>query len=133
MDNQKKSIKLSCAVLPWPERSYFSSFQDWTRWAKEGTVDFIVVMNYTLDLRLAEFLSRMAMSVAQRAEVWIGLGPYMFGEDAEGFEKEFQETLNLEPKGIVFFSYDSLLKQKGVVEAVKNTLRRLNGNRPKAA
>jgi uncharacterized lipoprotein YddW (UPF0748 family) len=128
--------KLSCAVLPWPERSYFSSFQDWTRWAEEGHVDFLVTMNYTLDLRLARFLSHMAMSVGKKADVWIGLGPYLFETDSEGFQKEFKETLDLKPSGVVFFSYDSLLKQSGVVQAIKKTLEKASqrhGNRQKAA
>jgi uncharacterized lipoprotein YddW (UPF0748 family) len=114
-----KNRELSAAILPWPERSYFSAYQDWGRWLDEGLVDFGVSMNYTLDLRLGDNLSKMAMSVEGKADAWIGLGPYLFESDAASFKKQLESTCALKPKGIVFFSYDGLLKQKEVTDAIR--------------
>ncbi|MBI1883401.1 MAG: family 10 glycosylhydrolase [Chlamydiae bacterium] len=116
-------LELSCAVLPWPERSYFSSFQDWSRWAMEEKVDFVVSMNYTLDLHLAQMLSKMALGVSQKKNVWIGLGAYLFEKNPKDFEKEFKETLQISSGGIVLFSYDSLLKQKEIVKSVQKEMK----------
>ncbi|MBI1869611.1 MAG: family 10 glycosylhydrolase [Chlamydiae bacterium] len=117
------SIQLSAAVLPWPERAYFSSYQDWSTWVEKGKIDFVVIMNYTLDLHLSWFLSKMALGAGPYGTVWIGLGPYLFERDAVGFEREWLETLNLSPRGIVLFSYEGLLKQKEVVKVIsKNKL-----------
>ncbi len=120
----KNSPKLvfSCAVLPWPERSYFCSFQDWTRWIQEGPVDFVVTMNYTIDQHLFMFLSRMSLGAGKPGKVWIGLGPYLFEKDAFGFSKQVQNTFAIAPPGIVFFSYDGLLDQKEVMQSLQKTL-----------
>lgn len=112
-------LELSCAALPWPERSYFSSYQDWMRWLREGPVDFIVTMNYTLDSALAQNLSMMALGLARNARAWIGLGAYLFGEDDQSFSKQLRDTAHLAPPGIVLFSYDGLLKQEKVTRAAR--------------
>lgn len=122
--HQNKKIELSCATLPWPERSYFSSLQDWMKWVKDGHVDFIVNMNYTLDLALSEYLSRMALSLQSKGKVWIGLGPYLFKQDAQNFSKEMNTILLMKPEGIVLFSYDGLLKQPSLVQNLQKRLKR---------
>lgn len=114
-----RNRELSAAVLPWPERSYFSAFQDWGRWLDEGLVDFTVTMNYTLDLRLGNNLSKMAVGLQGKGDAWIGLGPYMFESDSASFKKQLQITYKANPRGIVFFSYDGLLKQKSIVDAIR--------------
>lgn len=124
----KTSPKLifSCAVLPWPERSYFCSFQDWTRWIQEGPIDFVVTMNYTIDQHLVMFLSRMSLGAGKPGKVWIGLGPYLFEKDGVGFSKQVQNTFSIAPPGIVFFSYDGLLDQKEVMQSLQKTLQSKN-------
>ncbi len=43
----RKDVKLSAAVFPHPEDARESVLQDWTRWVREGLVDFVCPMNYT--------------------------------------------------------------------------------------
>lgn len=118
--------RLSCAVLPWPERSYFCSFQDWTRWVQGDEVDFVVTMNYSLDLHLSQFLSRMALGAGKPGHVWIGLGPYLFQKDSNRFASQMKSTLAMAPPGIVLFSYDALLEQKEVVQSLQKVLHSKN-------
>lgn len=50
MKDVRPKAKLSAAVFAEPDGSRESVLQDWTRWAKDGLLDFVCPMNYTEDL-----------------------------------------------------------------------------------
>lgn len=58
----KPGVQLSAAVFPVPERARETVLQDWSRWAREGLLDFVCPMNYTEDL--AEMRSRAKSGLA---------------------------------------------------------------------
>ncbi len=50
MRDVRPKAKLSAAVFAEPDGSRESVLQDWTRWVREGHLDFVCPMNYTEDL-----------------------------------------------------------------------------------
>jgi len=104
-------LQVTAAGMCWPDRAYLSSYQDWGQWLEEGIVDAVVTMNYSIDSRFVNRLSRQALSLKQKSKVYIGLGSYLLENHLQDFQKQIQETEALNPDGLVFFSYDSMLKK----------------------
>src|SRR3989338_8373830 len=59
---KSKDLLVSCAVIPSPERAYKIGFQDWPLWLDKEIVDYVVLMNYTRDDRLAEATVKTALA-----------------------------------------------------------------------
>lgn len=98
------SLTLSCAVIPSWERAYNNAFQDWSLWLEQGIVDYVVLMNYTRDNRLAK---EIALSVlAHKGKIYVGIGAFLMRDEPEVFWQQYKIIKNLKPDGIVFFSYD---------------------------
>lgn len=104
-------VTFSIAAMCWTDRAYLSSYQDWGGWLKKGIVDAAVVMNYSIDSKFVNRLARQAIALRYNGEVHIGLGAYLLSQDLRGFQRQIKETLALSPDGIVYFSYDSMLKK----------------------
>lgn len=102
------SMEISCTIMPDVERTYFVSFQDWTRWLKENLADYVVAMNYTEDNSLMELRSRSLLMEDVRNKVYIGLGAHLLKDKFAIFKTEFESLRKLSPRGIVIFSYDDI-------------------------
>ncbi len=109
---------LSAAVLPWTERAYLTSFQDWRGWLQEGILDKAVVMNYTRDLTLSSRISRSVSATraffpggkkGRKKLIIIGLGAWLFTSNTQGLWEEWHEAQRAGADGIAFFSYDQML------------------------
>ncbi len=99
--------EISCAVVPAQERAYSYAFQDWPLWLEKGTIDHVVLMNYTRDERLSASLLKGALAFRGKAKVYAGLGVFLLN-DAPTLQR-FEEIVNqARPDGIVFFSYDEI-------------------------
>jgi len=109
-------ITFSVAALCWPDRAYLSSYQDWGGWLEEGIIDAALIMNYSIDSKFVNRLSRQAIALKNNKDIYIGLGAYLLDKDLSNFQKQIEETLDLSPEGIVFFSYDSMLKRPEMFE-----------------
>ncbi|MDP3981185.1 MAG: family 10 glycosylhydrolase [Chlamydiota bacterium] len=119
---KKYSVKkLSCAVLPWPERIYFNSFQDWPDWIEQKIVDYVVVMNYSTDRKLVRTLSKMALGVGSSSTIWMGLGPYLVEENPVLFKEQLQDAHKIGIKNLVLFSYDSFIKNSILCKTLADT------------
>ncbi len=112
-------MQVTAAAMCWPDRAYLSSFQDWGQWLEEGSVDAVVTMNYSIDSRFVNRLSRQALSLKQRSKVYIGLGAYLLEDQLHDFSKQVRETVALNPDGVVLFSYDSMLKKPEMFQLAK--------------
>jgi len=108
---------LSAAVLPWADRAYLASFQDWRGWLVEGLLDKALLMNYTRDAALASHISRGASAARGAppeegegggARVLIGLGAYLFEGDPEGLWRQWRDARRSGADGVVLFSYDQM-------------------------
>lgn len=106
------SMELSAAVLPWSDRAYLCAFQDWRGWIERGIIDFVVPMNYTKDNTFAHYISRASINFADAARVYIGLQAYMVPFTEEQVLEQINDCRQLGAKGVVLFSYDSILLHK---------------------
>lgn len=105
---KSSDMKVSSAVIPSSERAYSSMFQDWPLWLEEGLVDYVVLMNYTLDNQLAKEILRSSLAFRQQGKVYTGLGLFLMANDPKAFREQFRILGSLKPDGIVFFAYDDL-------------------------
>jgi uncharacterized lipoprotein YddW (UPF0748 family) len=99
---------VSAAVAPSAERAYSSLFQDWPLWLDDGIVDYVVVMNYTLDNQLTKELVRSSLSYGDKGKVFIGIGLFLMKDSPSVFIEQFKTVSGLSPDGIVIYSYDDL-------------------------
>ncbi len=109
---------LSAAVLPWAERAYLSSFQDWRGWLAEGILDKAMIMNYSRDTTLAAQISRAATGVRRkgqrkgRASIVIGLGAYLHKDSPATLWRQWRDAREAGADGVTLFSYDQMVEEK---------------------
>jgi uncharacterized lipoprotein YddW (UPF0748 family) len=101
-------LLVSSAVVPAGERAYSSMFQDWPLWLEDGAVDYVVLMNYTLDNQLTKELVRSSLSHRGKGKVFIGIGLYLMKDISGVFIEQYKTVAGLSPDGIVIYSYDDL-------------------------
>ena len=105
-------ISVSAAALCWADRAYMAAFQDWRGWLEDGIVDFVVSMNYTKDRRLARYLSRTVIHASDTRCGYVGLQAYMHPVVPAEVVDQIVDCRKAGGRGIVIFSYDSLLKEQ---------------------
>jgi uncharacterized lipoprotein YddW (UPF0748 family) len=106
MNFQEKLI--SCAVIPSLERAYNTAFQDWALWLDQGTVDYVVLMNYTRDQRLTRETVKSALAHREKGRIFIGIGAYLMKDNNNLLSEQYKLIKKLNPDGIVFFQYDDI-------------------------
>ena len=99
---------VSAAVVPAGDRAYLSMFQDWPFWLEEGIVDYVVLMNYTLDNQLTKELVRSSLAHRGKGKVFIGIGLYLMKDISGAFIEQYKNVAGLSPDGIVIYSYDDI-------------------------
>jgi len=105
---KSKELLVSCAVMPSPERAYAIAFQDWPLWLEKEMVDYVVLMNYTRDDRLAEATVKSALAHNGKGKIFVGIGAFLMKKDLETFLRQYAIISSLNPDGIVLFSYDDV-------------------------
>lgn len=106
------STEISAAVVPSLERTHLVTFQDWPEWIASGTVDSVILMNYTTDTALMKMNSVSCLSVSDRSKVQIGIGSYLLKDSWETLYEQIKIVKDLAPSGLVLFSYDELARNK---------------------
>ncbi len=118
--------RLSAAVICWGDRAYLTAFQDWRSWLMEADVDFVAIMNYSLETKLFSQVLRADFAFARVRPVWVGIGAYLFGEREAVLKDQIKETLGqLRENGkgaLGFFSYDSLKQTPRLIKIIQDTL-----------
>lgn len=105
---KSKDLLVSCAVMPSAERAYTIGFQDWPLWLDKEIVDYVVLMNYTRDDRLAEATVKSALAHNGKGKIFVGIGAFLLKNDPEIFLRQYAIIASLNPDGIVLFSYDEV-------------------------
>jgi uncharacterized lipoprotein YddW (UPF0748 family) len=103
-----RSMRCSAAVLPFPERAYLTTMQDFRRWLEEGWIDFVVAMAYTEDDRLLRYAGHELRGGIAGDRIWLGLGVWLFLGQPERIRAQIALARGARAPGIVLFSYDAL-------------------------
>jgi len=106
----KPGIKISTTGCMPYARAYDEAFQDWASWLSSGLVDFVTVMDYSIDVKQFErwFLA-LKEKVQDPSKLKIAVGAYKTVHTPEIFEKEFSSCEN-RGQACVVFHYGSLLQ-----------------------
>ncbi|MBX7144549.1 MAG: family 10 glycosylhydrolase [Oligoflexia bacterium] len=101
---------LSVAAMPWPERAFYTAFQNWRSWLSNDEVNCICLMSYTADDEHFEQLVRQAKAFeSKKSKLMAGVGCYLLSEKSN-LERQLKLARNLKASPIIF-SYRNLAKQ----------------------
>ncbi len=102
-----KGLKVSAAVFHSPKTS-MNVLQDWPRWVKDGTLDFVCTMSYTASTTtFTTYVDDSVAAVKNKMPLYIGIGAYYTGMTADILDKQIDIVRSRDLKGMVFFSaYD---------------------------
>ena len=98
-------LRVSAAVKADPEDAFYLYGQDWPRWIRESTVDFVVVMNFTAQNGIFENILRASLRKADRGKVVAGIGAWLLSPEQAEQQTAFARRLGL--PGYCLFSYAS--------------------------
>ena len=106
--NKSPKMLISCAAIPSPDTAFSAAFQDWPGWLENGTVDYVILMNYTKNNQLAKEITRSALAHRGKGKVYIGIGNFLMKDDPHTLFAQENIIESLNPDGIAYFSYDFL-------------------------
>jgi len=110
-------LVISAAVWPFPERSYFSVYQDWPGWLDDGLLDFAVPMLYTTDDRF--FLTELrAYHGIARDRIWVGLGSWLFVDAPDRAASQLRSAQSAGLAGVSLFSHDAFAEHPALLETL---------------
>jgi uncharacterized lipoprotein YddW (UPF0748 family) len=91
-------------------RAYYEAYQDWASWLSKGLVDFVTIMDYSVDPKQFE---RWIMAIKEKtgdlSKVKIAVGAYKVTHTPEIFEHEFHRCEKMGAMCAVFH-YGSILE-----------------------
>ncbi|MBU0683218.1 MAG: family 10 glycosylhydrolase [Candidatus Omnitrophica bacterium] len=117
------SIEISCTIVPSIERTYSTTFQNWTEWLKQGYADYVVAMNYTDDLKLFKITTDSLLLPEFSKKVQIGVGAYLLTDDTKQIETQINYLKQNSVPGIVLFSYDDITKNSDLQNFLKDNFK----------
>ena len=120
ISKMKPRVQLSAAVKPEIERAYRQHGQDWIRWINREMIDFVVPMFYTGSVREIECRMRDTNQYVKRGRMFAGIG--MYNQRAKESIAQVKVARNAGLDGIVLYSYDSIIAQSGLSDALKQRL-----------
>lgn len=103
----RPDLALSAAVWAFPDRTFLSLHQDWTRWLEDGLASFAVPMAYTRDPALFTLLARANAALGQ-GRAWLGLGTWLAASEPADAVAQLREARALPLAGIALFSWDAI-------------------------
>ena len=109
---------LSAAVNSYVDRAYLSLAQDWMFWLEEGYIDLALPMTYTLDDRLLRYQIEHFARSAYSERIWPGLGVWLFARRPAGALTQIEIAEQAGARGLVLFSYDSLVEHPSLLTAL---------------
>jgi uncharacterized lipoprotein YddW (UPF0748 family) len=102
----KPGAKVSAAVWHSADVGYDDYGQDWVRWVREGYLDFVVPMNYTLEEgRLSEWIATQKRLIGGSIPLYAGIGSYMLSGSRQ-LSRQIDVCRQHQLKGFVLYSYD---------------------------
>ena len=90
-------------------RAYFEAYQDWPTWISSGLLDFVTIMDYSIDIKQFErWIVALKEKVNDFKKVKIAVGAYKTVHIPEIFETEYSSCEKMKASCAVFH-YGSLI------------------------
>jgi len=102
---------VSAAVIPDAREAFARRLQDWQQWIARGLLDAVCPMAYSSDPAVFRAQVESARVLAGDKPVWAGIGAYQLSS-SETIEN-IEAAREIGARGIVLFSYDSLVARSG--------------------
>lgn len=99
---------LSAAVFPDSVEAFARKYQDWAVWLENGLIDVVCPMAYTPHASTFDAQISSARQLAGTQPVWAGIGAYRLSTAQT--VRNIQSARRLGARGVVLFSYDSLVQ-----------------------
>lgn len=122
LKERRPALALSAAVLADPEEAARSALQDWPVWTREGLLDLVVPMNYSLDPVRFDRIARAAVKRRGEATLLMGIGAWRFGDRVNAIAARIQLALDAGAQGAVLFSHDNLKSHPGTLRLLGDLL-----------
>lgn len=91
-------------------RAYYEAYQDWASWLSSGLIDFVTIMDYSVDLKQFErWITAVKEKTKDLTKVKISVGAYKMVHTPEIFEQEYSACEQMDTTCAVFH-YGSLLE-----------------------
>ena len=101
-------------------RAYYEAYQDWASWIGQGLIDFVTIMDYSIDLKQFErWIRAVKEKTTDFSKVRISVGAYKVVHTPEIFEAEFQSCEKM-GTACAIFHYGSLLESVDLQKFLTN-------------
>ena len=106
---ESPGVQISAAVFRNPATDADTVGQDWSRWCREGWLDFVCPMDYVDSAAMFKSQARMQKEAVGKAKLYPGIGLSCWtndGEDAVRLAKQIQAVRDLGLGGFTVFNFD---------------------------
>ena len=106
---ESPGVQISAAVFRNPATDADTVGQDWSRWCREGWLDFVCPMDYVDSAAMFKSQARMQSAAVGKAKLYPGIGLSCWtndGEDAVRLAKQIQAVRDLGLGGFTVFNFD---------------------------
>ena len=102
-------------------RAYYEAYQDWASWLSTGLVDFVTIMDYSLDLKQFEkWITVIKQKIGTLSKVKVAVGAYKMVHTPEIFEQEFTRCEQMGVACVVFY-YGSVVESPAIEAFLVNS------------
>ncbi|MCG8591284.1 MAG: family 10 glycosylhydrolase [Proteobacteria bacterium] len=126
----RPALQMSAAVASHADRAYLSLAQDWRSWLDAGSLDFAVVMAYTLDDRMLDYHVDAFTRSKWGDRTWIGTGTWLFAKRPQRALDQLALVRASTAPGEALFSYDSIVDAPALLSALQQEAARESAGAP---
>ena len=109
---RKPGVIVSADVFANAKDAYDNRFQDWRGWLRRGFLDVAALMAYSPSTAIFQEQIRVGVEAGGRDRIWAGIGAYR--QLADSAVAKIRVARELGAKGIVLFSYNSVVTRSGL-------------------
>lgn len=124
----KPDVRLSAAVKPDIDSAYMKYGQDWIGWSNGGLVDFVVPMFYKGSAAEIERQMTDARKRVKTGSLYAGIG--IWNQNADDTVAQIEIARRKGLQGVVLFSVDGFVQQKGLIGTLQRGPFRVPPARP---
>ena len=108
-----KMLVSTTGCMPYA-RAYYEAYQDWASWLSSGLIDFVTIMDYSIDIKQFErWIKAIKEKTGDLSKVKISVGAYKLVHAPEIFEQEYTSCEKMKTTCAVFY-YGSVLESPGI-------------------